>query len=72
MRSTLVWRRVAEQENAQNNDWEFFEKSERKKMRRGEVLNQGSKQLETSGKPNSPTNWSINPTNQNVPRGHDL
>ena len=41
-------------------------------MRREEVLNRGSKQLETSGKPNSPTNWSINSTNRNVPRGHDL
>ena len=41
-------------------------------MRRGEVSNQGSKQLETSGKPNSPTNQSINSTSRDVPRGHDL
>ena len=41
-------------------------------MRREEVLNRGSKQLETSRKPNSPINWSINSTNRNVPHGHDL
>ena len=52
-------------ESAQNNDWKFFEK-------RGEVSNQGSKQLETNGKPNSPQNWSINSTNRDVPRGHGL
>ena len=49
-----------------------FLRKVKKKMRSGEVLNQSTKQLETSGKPNSPTNWSINPTNRNVPRGHDL
>ena len=43
-----------------------------KEMRRGEFSNQGSKQLETSEKPNSPTNWSINSTNRDVSGGHDL
>ena len=43
-----------------------------KETRSGEVLNQSSKQLETSGKPNSPTNWSINSTNWDVPHSHDL
>ena len=51
---------------------EVFLEKWKKKMIRWEVLNEGSKQLETSRKPNSPTNWSINSTNRNVPRGHDL
>ena len=49
-----------------------FLRKVKKKMRSGEVLNQSTKQLETSGKPNSPTNWNINSTNQDMPRGHDL
>ena len=43
-----------------------------KETRSGEVLNQSSKQLEINGKPNSPTNWNINSTNRDMPRGHNL
>ena len=46
-------------------------KKKKKKRRSGEVLNQSTKQLETSEKHNSPTNWNIN-SNQDMPRGHDL
>ena len=41
----------------------FSQKGEKKKKKKGEVLNQSPKQLETSGKPNSPTNENINSTN---------
>ena len=34
----------------------FSQKSEKKRTRNGEVLNQSPKQLEASKKPNSPTN----------------
>ena len=39
----------------------FLRRVKKKKTRNGEVLNQSPKQLETNGKPNSPTNENINP-----------
>lgn len=37
-------------------------------MGRRESLKPRLRKLRTSGKPHSPTNWSINPTSQNMPR----